>query len=50
MDYDRMGFDEDETAAECDRELEFVEFDESDNDVEVQLLVARVRAARLAGA
>lgn len=49
MDYDSTRFDQQETAAELVGEVELEAFDDSDDD-EVQLLVARVRAARLAGA
>ena len=48
MDYER--FDHDETVTELDAELEFEELDDTESLAEVELLVARVRAARLAGA
>ncbi|HYL87747.1 MAG TPA: hypothetical protein VEU32_03160 [Burkholderiales bacterium] len=48
MDDDSRRFDEDATLVNFGEELEFGELD-GDMDVETELLVARVRAARYAG-
>ena len=49
MDDDNKRFDEDATTVNYMDELGFDEFDDADLNVEAQLLVARVKAARYAG-
>jgi hypothetical protein len=50
MEDDSRRFDEDEMTANFAGELEFDELDEAELSAETELLVARVRAARYAGA
>jgi len=50
MEDDNKRFDDDETTVNFAGELEFDELDEAELGAEAELLVARVRAARYAGA
>jgi hypothetical protein len=50
MEDDSMRFDEDATVVNLAQELEFDELDGGDTSVEMELLFARVKAARYAGA
>ena len=43
-------FDDDEMPGDFDDALEFDELDENDSDPQLEQLIARVHAARLAGA
>ena len=50
MDQDNMRFDEDATVVNFDDVLDFQEFVDEVSDVQIELLAARVKAARFAGA
>ena len=50
MEDDSRRFDEDATLVNFADELEFDKLDDADMEIEAELLVARVRAARYAGA
>ena len=50
MEDDSRRFDEDATFVNFADELEFDDLDDADMEIEAELLVARVRAARYAGA